>query len=350
MNDVKRPEFAPAVAPQEGLIASASTREVAEIQSAMTIAQARPRDLNASVDRIMAACSREGLAEKAIYSYSRGGTDITGPSIRLAEMLGSNYGNITYGIRELEQKRGSSTVEAFAWDLETNVKATNVFQIAHKRHTRNGSYDLSDSRDIYELVANNGARRLRACLLKIIPSDITEMAVHACAETMRANIEITPELLNKLLDSFAEYDVTRAQIEKRFQRKLSAITPGIVVQLRNIILSLKDGMGVPGDWFDVDTAQLEDKKPESGAAEQAKAKLKSKAKGKTKAKAKAKAMTTEEEEEANAREDWIQFVSEALLKLSDAEQKTVVDKYLGGNVEKATLAQLRECGLKLEKL
>ncbi len=73
-----------------------------------------------------------------------------------------------------------STVEAFAWDVEeANTRQTKVFQVRHWRHTKQGGYKLTDPRDIYELVANNGARRLRACILGVIPGDVIDAAV-AC--------------------------------------------------------------------------------------------------------------------------------------------------------------------------
>jgi hypothetical protein len=40
-------------------------------------------------------------------------------------------------------------------------------------------------------------------------------------------------------------------IEKKIQRRLEAILPAQVVQLRRIFQSLKDGMGVAGDYFEL---------------------------------------------------------------------------------------------------
>jgi hypothetical protein len=76
------------------------------------------------MDRILNACTRPTLAEAGALHLRRGGTEITGPSIRLAEALAQNWGNIQFGIRELEQRNGESTVEAFAWDIETNTRQT----------------------------------------------------------------------------------------------------------------------------------------------------------------------------------------------------------------------------------
>lgn len=226
-------------------------REIAEVQAAMIIAKRFPRDPIAAMDRILQACTRPTLAEGALYSYSRGGSDITGPSIRLAEVAAQAWGNVQFGIRELEQRPGKSTVEAFAWDVETNTRQVKVFQVEHMRHTSRGAYKLTDARDIYELVANNGARRLRACILGVIPGDVIEAAVKQCERTMRASADTSPEGLKKLAAGFEPFGVTQAHIEKRCQCRLEAIRPAQVVMLRKVWASLRDGMSSPSDWFDM---------------------------------------------------------------------------------------------------
>src|SRR5690606_5467319 len=86
------------------LVETASQREIAEVQAAMAIAKRFPRDPIAAMDRILQACTRPTLAEGALYSYSRGGSEVSGPSIRLAEVAAQSWGNIQFGIRELEQR------------------------------------------------------------------------------------------------------------------------------------------------------------------------------------------------------------------------------------------------------
>lgn len=233
----------------EALIAVASQREVAEVQGAMTIAKKFPRDQQASLDRIMTACQRKTLAETAVYQYAKGGTDISGPSIRLAETLAREWGNLQFGIRELEQRQGESTVEAFAIDLETNVRCVKVFQCRHVRHARNGDYKLNDPREIYELVANQGARRVRNCILGIIPGDVVEAALEQCESTLKTSCEVTPERVKAMLEKFGTYKVTKEMIEARIQRRLDAMTPAQLLSLGKIYNSLKDGMSTAKDWF-----------------------------------------------------------------------------------------------------
>ena len=119
-----------------------------------------------------------------MYEYPRGGTKVTGPSIRLAEAMAQNWGNLDYGLIELDQKAGESQVMAYAWDLETNTRQTIVFSVPHIRATKKGNVPLTDPRDIYEMVANQGARRMRSCILRVIPGDVVESAVAQCNKTL----------------------------------------------------------------------------------------------------------------------------------------------------------------------
>lgn len=248
--------------PSTALVDTESQRAIAEVQASLAIAKRFPRDQIAATDRILNACQRPRMAETAVYQYSRGGTSINGPSIRLAEMLAQNWGNIQYGIRELSQANGESTVEAFAWDLETNTRQTKIFQVPHVRYAGGTTKPLKDPRDIYEVIANNGARRLRACILGVIPGDVVDVAVTQCDETLRANADTSPAAVQKLVSRFENYGVTKEMIEKRIQCRIDAIKPAQVMSLIKIGTSLKEGMSAADDWFDMKTVQAE---PEGAA-------------------------------------------------------------------------------------
>lgn len=237
-----------------GVVAVEQQRSIAEVQAAVIMARQFPRDQVQAINRIRLACQRPALAEVAMYTYARGGADVTGPSIRMAESIAQMWGNIKFGIVELSQANGESTVKAYAWDLETNVQQEKVFQVKHERHTRQGSKRLTDPRDIYELAANNGARRLRACILGIIPGDVVESAVSECDNTLRTTVQVTPERVKAMLEMFEGFGVTKATVEKRIQRPVENITPAIFVNLGKIANSLRDGISKATDWFEVATA------------------------------------------------------------------------------------------------
>jgi hypothetical protein len=266
-----------ATRPQNAVANTDQHRAIAEVQAAMMIARMNPRDPIAAMDRILNACARPTLANVAVYTYSRGGSDISGPSIRLAEAMAQQWGNIKTSVRELDQTAGVSTVQAIAWDLETGYQCDKVFHVPHIRYTKSGSKRLEDPRDIYELIANNGARRLRACILAVIPGDVTEAAVTQCETTMHATADTSPEAMQKMVAAFADFGVTKDQIEKRIQRRLDAIQPAQVVGLKKVYASLRDGMSVAANWFEAAPTDEPQPPPGASAADKAKAAIKARA-------------------------------------------------------------------------
>jgi len=253
----------------------AAQREMQEVRGMMLIAKQFPRNERDALDKILNSCTRLTLASGALYSYSRGGTDITGPSIRLAEAIAQSWGNLVFGVRELEQRSGESTVEAFAWDIESNTRQSKTFQVSHTRHTKRGSYKLEDPRDIYEAVANQGARRVRACILGLIPGDVVEAAVNECEKTMQASADLSPENLTKMLDRFKKLGVTREMIEKKIQRRIESINAPLYVRMGAIYQSMIDGMSSASDWFDT-SSQEASTEPDKTRTDAVKDKLKAK--------------------------------------------------------------------------
>ena len=232
----------------------AISRQAQEVQAAMVIAKKFPRDEVQSFNRIMRACQRKTLAEQAMYEYPRGGTKVTGPSIRLAEAMAQNWGNLDYGIIELEQKNGESQVMAYAWDLETNTRQTKIFSVPHIRSTKKGNVTLTDPRDIYELVANQGARRVRACILGVIPGDVIDSALVQCNKTLLSDNGDVPlvDLVRQAAALFQnDYGVTIQMLEKFIGCKSESFSMNDLIRLKRVYKSLKDGMAKREDYFEM---------------------------------------------------------------------------------------------------
>ena len=237
--------------PQKPTGAMVSTREAQEVQAAVFMAKQFPRNENESIARIMRACDRVGLATKAVYSYPKGGTNVSGPSVRLAEAMAQAWGNIQSGVVELEQREGESTCMAYCWDIETNTRECKIFTVKHQISTKKGMKVLTDPREIYELVANQGARRKRACILNIIPGDVTELAVERCNKTLQSgNRRPLIDRLREMVDLFhTRYSVPISSIERYFGYKLDAFTEQDGITLANIYNALKDGVASREDYF-----------------------------------------------------------------------------------------------------
>jgi hypothetical protein len=240
----------PATRPVGAIANAEQQRSIAEVQARMIIARSNPRDPRKCMDLILQDCTRPTLAEKSLYQYSKGGSSISGPSIRLAEAIAQRWGNIASGIKEMSRAGGYSECVAYAWDLETGFYDERQYQVRHWRDTRQGGHPITDEREIYELIANYGQRRKRAVLLTVIPGDVTEAAQEQCEATLHTTADTSPEALARMAAAFEQFGVTKTQIEKRCQCRLEAIRPAQVVQLRKIFASLKDEMSEPSDWFD----------------------------------------------------------------------------------------------------
>jgi hypothetical protein len=236
---------------QSRSVGAVADRAVAEIQAQVFMAKQFPRDENQARARILRACQRQGLAEKAIYTYPKGGQRVTGPSIRLAEAIAQAWGNLDFNTVILEQRETESVCLSYCWDVETNTRASRSFIVPHKIATKHGEKVLTDPREIYELAANQGARRLRACILSIIPGDIVDEAIDACNATLSGgNKRPLIDRLRELTDRFMTYhSVPLSSIERYFGYPLDSFTEMDGVTLAGIYTALRDGAASREDYF-----------------------------------------------------------------------------------------------------
>lgn len=233
-------------------------RRVAEVQGEIMIAQAFPRNETLVYEKIIKECeSNKALAEQALYSYPKAGKAVTGPSIRLAEVLARHWGHLDMGIREINQDNGSTEMEAYAWDKQTNVRDSRRFHVKHERYTKkDGNVKLTDGRDIYELGANMGARRKRACIFSIIPGYLVDAAVEACRRKLSSSEVSTPERVREMVTKFGKnFSVGVDMLEKYLGHTVETVDKEEIIDLGLIYNSLKDGNTKREDWFKTDVVK-----------------------------------------------------------------------------------------------
>lgn len=237
----------------QGTVAVEASRAIAEAQGKLVIAKRFPRDEVQAYNRVAQACQRKGIAEKAFYSYNRGGGTVSGPTIRFAEELARCWGNIDYGIKELSQDEGKSEMQAYAWDLETNAQSVQNFTNPHIREVGGKAKVLTSQRDIYEINANMGARRLRSRILAILPTDLVDMAIAECKKTLAGNNdEPLIDRVKKMIVAFGKIGVTQEQIEKRLGRKVDTMTVDDFTDYIGIYNAIKQGESKIAEWFEAE--------------------------------------------------------------------------------------------------
>lgn len=280
---------------QNSLTAIQANRAVSEVQGQIFMARQFPRDIELCRRRLAKECSRINLAEQALYSYPRGGTTVTGPSIRLAEAAMRSFGNMAAGIIEVERREGESSLIAYSWDFESNVRHEIQFRVAHVRDTKKGGkQEVSDERDIYEIAANNGARRKRACILAIIPGDLIDEAVATCKLTLSDSIKDLDKTKKQMFAGFMKFGVTVQMIEKRLGHRQESVRPEEIITLRAVYNSIKEGMAPASQYFDFEKAPEDIVKPAAQTQAQPSEQTPAKKTGKTQAQEPGKKTGTEQ--------------------------------------------------------
>lgn len=235
----------------QGTVAIEASRAIAEAQGKLVIAKRFPRDEVQAYAKAMEACQRPTMAEKAFYSFPRGGQTVEGPTIRFAEELARCWGNIDYGIKELSQDEGKSEMQAYAWDLETNAQSIQNFTNPHQREVGKKMQTLTSLRDIYENNANMATRRLRSRILAILPSWFVEDAIAECKKTLAGQNDLPlVDRVKKMVVQFAKLGVTQEQIEGRLKKKIDTMNADDFVEYVGIYNAIKNGESKISEWFE----------------------------------------------------------------------------------------------------
>lgn len=231
-------------------------RAIQETQGAIIMAKKFPRDEISIAKKLKQVALNIKFAERAIYAYPRGGSMITGLSIRAAETLARYWGNVVFGTKTLSQNMNDHTSEimVYCWDLETNVRSSRDFKSSHIRETRNGNKVLTSNRDIYEKEANDSSRRLRSCILAIIPNYITEEFMDDCEKALIGKSgKSLKERTDELLEKFKDIGISKEIIEKKMAVSVDKFVAKNIVYLGYIYNSIKDGFAPASQFFDIPT-------------------------------------------------------------------------------------------------
>lgn len=228
-----QPIAAPAVQSTEISQATAveQARAVAEVQAAVVVAQQVPRDMNRAESDMRYVCGRLSMAGRAFYSVPNRGT---GPTVHLMRELARIWGNIQYGVTELRRDdvKGESEIQAFAWDVQTNVRSVRNFIAPHERMKGKNRQKLTDLGDIYLSNQNVGARAVRECIATVLPTYFTEEAQDLCRTTLE-NGEGEPlsSRIDKMVGAFAGIGIKLEQLETKLDRKRGMWTPADVATM-----------------------------------------------------------------------------------------------------------------------
>ncbi len=249
-------------APKGELQTNASTQMARSlVECAYIIALKRPRSTQQARQTILDHCKRHSFAEKALYTRPVSKTeDITGPSIRLAEICLQAWGNMRVESTTIHEDDSMRMLKIGVIDLETNCTVTKdvtVEKTIERKWTPKGANVLGERQNtkgekLYILEATPSdmtmkqnreeSRVIRNAVLRLIPEDIIQDAVSQVEETLQADLEKNKEeQLKRVIDGFAELGVKVKELESYLGHELTGIQVKELLELRKIYTTIKEG-------------------------------------------------------------------------------------------------------------
>lgn len=217
--------------------------ERANVDSQVATAKQYPRDLTRCINNsiVMATMDYE-TAQSCGYALPRGGKPITGPSVHLAKLLVSNYGNIRAEakISKITDKRVIS--RGTCWDLENNVAT--AFEVGRSIVGKNGKRFSDDMITVTGNAASSIA--YRNAVFSVIPKAITSKVYQAAQHFITGDLSDEEKLVarrKKCIDFFKdEYGITEQEVVMLCGKQtINQIKAEQIALLLGITQSLKDG-------------------------------------------------------------------------------------------------------------
>lgn len=213
-----------------------------ELDVAITTAKAYPRNIEAVLNEVQSYISIDPeIAKTMWYSIPRGNTVIEGPSIRLAEIFLSCWGNIRVQSRIREITDTHVVAEAIAFDIEKNIA---VMKEARRRITTKDGVRYND--DLIQQTAQGAISiAIRNALFTVIPRVFIQRAMQYAKEITikhpQQKKKSINELLAELAREFSEFNITKDQLLSHLNKKESDVTSDDIIYLRGVLNALRDG-------------------------------------------------------------------------------------------------------------
>lgn len=228
---------------QDVQIVQVDAVERANVDSQVATAKRYPRDIRRSIDNsvVMATMNQE-TAQSCSYALPRGGKTITGPSVHLAKIIVSNWGNMRTEAKVVQITDKQVISRGTCWDLETNVAS--AFEVRRSIIGKNGQRFSDDMITVTGNAANSIA--YRNAVFAVIPKAITDRVYYAAQKFITGDLSDSDKLLKVrtgVLNNFKNnYGITEEEVVKMCGKQtVNQIGADEISMLMGTIQALKDG-------------------------------------------------------------------------------------------------------------
>ncbi len=217
--------------------------ERANVDVQVSTAKRYPRDMRRSVNNsIVMATMNEEVARSCGYALPRGGKPVTGPSVHLAKIIVSNWGNMRTEAKVVQITDKQVISRGTAWDLENNVAS--AFEVRRSIVDKYGKRYSDDMITVTGNAAN--AIAYRNAVFAVIPKSITDRIYRAAQQFITGDLSDNDVFLKKRTKIFADFKNTYGIDEntvvkicgKNTDQQIGADEIALLVGL---LQSLKDG-------------------------------------------------------------------------------------------------------------
>ena len=217
--------------------------EKANVDAQVATAKQYPRDIIKCVNNSIALATMDvETAQSMGYALPRGGKPITGPSVHLAKLIVSNWGNMRTEAKVVEVTDKEVVSRGIAWDLEANTASS--FEVRRKITDKYGKRFNDDMITVTGNAANSIA--YRNAVFAVVPKGVVDKVYRAAQGLITGDLSDEAKLIKKrkaLVEGFnVNYGISEEEVAKLAGKaKIEAVKAEQIATLIGIAQSLKDG-------------------------------------------------------------------------------------------------------------
>jgi hypothetical protein len=143
-----------------------------------------------------------------MYALPRAGKTLAGPSVRLAEIAASAYGNLHIGARVIDIGDREVTAQGVAWDLETNLRVS--VEVNRRITNKDGKRFNDDMISVTCAAASSIA--LRNAIFRVVPRAYINQIYDKCRLVAVGKAETLTKRRDEILSRLAKMGADRDRV------------------------------------------------------------------------------------------------------------------------------------------
>lgn len=211
----------------------------AEIDQSVATAKRYPRSIATfRQDAMTMATIDPEIAASCFYKIPRGGKSIEGPSVRLAEIVASAWGNLRFGARIIGRDSKFVTAQGVAHDTQKNVYVTK--EVKRRITDKHGTTFNDDMIAVTENAACSIA--FRNALFAAVPFTYTKQIYEMAKKTAIGDAKSLKDRRHTMIEAFSKMGVGLDQILLLVEKNgVEDIGLGEIETLLGVFTAVKDG-------------------------------------------------------------------------------------------------------------